>query len=166
MLAGIGVCLGQPDFNRLQLKHKTLRTLCLENGIDTSAVIFCRQERLLTSIKNHYGQVYLYNDLGFLIEPETKGGFVELAELELVFKNFNQFKAQHCDSSITIELEQENWFVGNEFSLQNSFVIVYYWSTRKFLREQIYRMQELQKLKTRFSNISIRLVFINQDFIP
>ena len=166
MLAGIGICQLQPDLNRFQLKHTALRTLFVENGIDSSAVLFCKQERLLASIKNQYCQVNLYNDAGFLIEPKTKGGFVELAQLEFVFENINQFKPQHCDSSKSIELEQENWIIGNDFSLQNSFVIVCYWSARKFLQEQLTRMQELQNLKTHFSHISIRLVFINQDFFP
>ena len=166
MLAGIGIGHCQPDFNRLQLKHRALRTLCVENGIDSSAVLFCKQECLMASIKNQYCHVNLYNEEGFLIEPKTKGGFVELAQLEFIFENLNLFKPQHCDSSKSIELEQENWVDGNGFSLQNAFVIVCYWSKRKFLQEQIYRMQELQKLKTRFSHISIRLVFINQDFFP
>ncbi len=166
MLAGIGICQIQPDFNRLLFEHNALRTLCVENGIDLSTVLFCKQEYLLASIKDHYGQVYLYNDSGFLIEPQTKDGFIEIPQLELVFENLNQYKPQHCDSSKSIELEQENWIVGNGFSFKNSFVIVCYWSTRKFLQEQIYRMQELQKLKTHFSHFSIRLVFINQDFIP
>jgi hypothetical protein len=166
MLAGIGICQFQPDFNRLQLKHTALRTLCVENGIDSSTVLFCKQEYLLVSIKNQYGQVNLYYDSGFLIEPKTKDGFIEMSQLEFVFENLNQFKPQHCDSSKSIDLEQENWIVGNRFSFKNSFVIVCYWSARKFLQEQFFRMQELQKLKTRFSHISIRLVFINQDFIP
>ena len=166
MLAGFGVFHCQPDFNRLQLKQTALRTLCFENGIDSSAVLFCKQEFLLASIKNHYGQVNLYNDSGFLIEPKAKDGFVELDQLDFVFKNLNQYKPQHCDSSISIELEQENWIIGNDFSLQNSFVIVCYWSARQFLQEQFFRMQELQKLKEHFSHISIRLVFINQDYIP
>jgi hypothetical protein len=166
MLAGIGICQIQPDFDRLQLKHTGLRKLCAENGIDSSAVLFCKPERLLASIKNQYCQLNLYNDSGFLIEPKIKDGFVELTQLEFVFENLNQFKPQHCDSSMSIELEQENWIIGDDFSLQNGFVIVCYWSAHKFLQEQIYRMQELQKLKTRFSHISVRLVFINQDFIP
>ncbi len=166
MLAGIGICQLQPDLNRFQLKHTALRTLFVENGIDSTSILFCKQERLLASIKNQYCQVNLYNDAGFLIEPKTKGGFVELAQLEFVFENINQFKPQHCDSSKSIELEQENWIIGNDFSLQNSFVIVCYWSARKFLQEQFFRMQELQNLKTHFSHISIRLVFINQDFFP
>ncbi len=166
MLAGMGICQFQPNFNRLQLKHTSLRTLCVENGIDSSDVLFCKQEYLLTSIKNHYSQVNLYNDSGFLIESETKDCFIEIPQLELVFENLNQFKPQQCDSSKSIELDQENWIVGNGFSFKNSFVIVCYWSTRKFLHEQFFRMQELQKLKTHFSHISIRLVFINQDYIP
>ena len=166
MLAGIGVFHCQSDFNRLQIKHTALRTLCVENGIDSTAVLFCKQEFLLASIKNHYGQVNLYNDSGFLIEPQAKDGFVELKQLDFVFKNLYQYKPQHCDSSLSIELEKENWIIGNDFSLQNSFVIVCYWSARKYLQEQFFRMQELQKLKTHFSHISIRLVFINQDFIP
>jgi hypothetical protein len=166
MLAGFGVFHGQPDFNRLQLKQTALRTLCVENGIDSSDVLFCKPEYLLASIKNQYCQVNLYNDSGFLIEPKTKYGFIEIPQLELVFENLNQLKPQHCDSSKSIELEQENWIVGNGLSFQNSFVIVCYWSTCKFLQEQFFRMQELQKLKTHFSHISIRLVFINQDYIP
>jgi hypothetical protein len=165
MLAGNVICQLQPDFNRLKHKHTALRALCVENGIDSSAVLFCKQEFLLASIKNHYGHVNLYNDSGFLIEPKAKDGFVELDQLDFVFKNLNQYKPQHCDSSKSIELEQESWIVGNDFSFKNRFVIVCYWSARKFLKEQIYRMQELQKLKKRFSHISIRLVFINQDFI-
>ena len=166
MLAGIAICHCQPSDPIKNQITKSLRSLCVENGIDSSAVMFCKQERLLASIKNQYCQVNLYNDAGFLIEPETKGGFFELAQLEFVFNNLNQYKAQHCDSSISIELEKENWIIGNGFSLQNSFVIVCYWSARKFLQEQIYRMQELQKLKARFAHIPICLVFINQDFIP
>jgi len=166
MLAGMGICQFQPDSNRLQLKHTALRKLCIENGIDSSAVLFCKQEFLLASIKKHYGQVNLYNDSGFLIEPKTKDGFVELDQLDFVFENLKQFKPQHCDSSKSIDLEQENWIVGNGLSFQNSFVIVCYWSARKFLQEQFFRMQELQKFKEHFSHISIRLVFINQDYIP
>jgi hypothetical protein len=166
MLAGMGICQFQPDFNRLQLKHTALRMLCVENGIDSSAVLFCKQEFLLASIKNQYSQVNLYNDSGFLIEPKTKDGFIEMSQLEFVFENLKQFKPQHCDSSKSIDLEKENWIVGNGFSFQNSFVIVCYWSARKFLQEQFFRMQELQKLKEHFSHISIRLVFINQDYIP
>ena len=166
MLAGIDIGHCQSDFNRFQLQHKALRTLCVENGIDSASVMFCKQERLLASIKNQYCQVNLYNDAGFLLEPKTKGGFVELAQLELVFRNLNQFKPQICDSSRSIELEKENWVEWNGFSLQNGFVIVCYWSKSKFLQEQIYRMQELQKLKSRFVHIPICLVFINQDFFP
>lgn len=166
MLAGIGVFHCQPDFNRLQIKHTALRTLCLEHGIDSSAVLFCKQEHLLASIKNHYGQVNLYNDSGFLLEPQAKDGFVEIGQIEFVFKNLTKINPLHCDSSKSIELEKENWIIGNDFSLQNSFVIVCYWSTRKFLQEQLYRMQQLQKLKGHFSHISIRLVFLNQDFFP
>ena len=166
MLAGIGICQLQPDFNRLQHKQSTLRTLCVENGIDSSAVLFCKQECILASIKYNYCQVNLYNDLGFLLEPMTKGGFVELAQLEFVFENLNQFKPQHCDSSKTIELEKENWNIVNGFSMQNRFVIVCYWTERKLLHEQLFRMQELQKIKTRFSHIPICLAFVNQDFIP
>jgi len=166
MLAGIDIGHCQPDFNRFQLQHKALRTLCLKNGIDSTAVLFCKQEHLLASIKDHYCQVNLYNDFGFQIEPLTKGGFVELAQLEFVFENLNPINTQQCDSSRSIELEQDNWIIGNDFSLKNSFVIVYYWSARKFLQEQLTRMKELQNLKTNFSHISIRLIFINQDFIP
>jgi len=166
MLAGIGVFHCQPDFKRLQIKHTALRTMCVENGIDSTAVLFCKQEFLLASIKNHYGQVNLYNDSGFLIEPERKSGFDELAQLEFIFGSLSQINPNHCDSSKSIELEQESWVNGNGFSLLNSYVIVCYWSKRKLLQEQFYRMKELQKLKTRFSHISIRIVFINQDFIP
>ena len=165
MLVGIVMCHCQPNFDKLKFQHATLRTLCIENGIDSTAVWFCKQEHLLASIKNHYGHVNLYNDSGFLVEPKAKDGFVELDQLDFVFKNLNQYKPQHCDSSKSIELEQESWIVGNDFSFKNRFVIVCYWSARKFLQEQIYRMQELQKLKKRFSHISILLVFINQDFI-
>ena len=166
MLAGIAMCQCQPDFDKLKFQHSALRTLCVENGIDSTAVLFCKQEFLLASIKNHYGQVNLYNDSGFLIEPQAKDGFVELEQLDFVFKNLYQYKPQHCDSSLSIELEKEKWIIGRDFSLQNSFVIVCYWSTRKFLQEQLYRMQQLQKLKRHFSHISIRLVFLNQDFFP
>lgn len=166
MLAGIAMCQCQPDFDKLKFQHSALRTLCVKNGIDSSDVLFCKQERLLASIKNQYCQVNLYNDAGFLLEPERKDGFDELAQLEFIFGNLRQINPNHCDSSKSIELEQENWLDGKGFSLLNSYVIICYWSTRKFLQEQFYRMQELQKLKTRFSHISIRIVFINQDFIP
>jgi hypothetical protein len=166
MLAGIGIGHCQPDFNRFQIQHKVLQTLCVENGIDSAAVMFCIQERLLASIKNQYCQVNLYNDEGFLIEPKTKDSFVEFAQLELFFENLNQIKSFHCDSSKTIELEKENWVLGKGFSSRNSFVIVCYWTERKLLKEQLFRMQELQKLKARFAQIPICLVFINQDFIP
>jgi hypothetical protein len=166
MLVGIAMCHCQSDFDKIKFQHTAIRALCAENGIDSTAVLFCKQERLLASIKNQYGQVYLYNDLGFQIESVTKDGFIELSQIEFLFKNLNHINPLHCNSSKSIELEQESWVNGNGFSFQNSFVIVCYWSTRKFLQEQIYRMQELQKLKTHFSHISIHLVFINQDFIP
>jgi hypothetical protein len=166
MLAGLGVFHCQPDINRMQLKHTALRSLCVENGIDSSTVLFCKQEYLLASIQYQYSQVNLYNDSGFLIEPKTKDGFIEMSQLEFVFENLNQYKPHHCDSSKSLELEQENWVDGKGVSLKNSFVIVCYWSSRKFLQEQFFRMQELQKLKKHFSHISIRLVFINQDYFP
>jgi len=166
MLVGIAMCHCQPDFDKIKFQHTAIRALCAENGIDSSAVLFCKQERLLASIKNKYGQVNLYNDSGFQIESMTKDGFIEMSQIEFLFKNLNQYNPQHCDSSKSIELEKENWLVGNDFSLQNSFVIVCYWSARQFLQEQFFRMQELQKLKEHFSHISIRLVFINQDYIP
>ena len=165
MLAGIAICHCQSDFDKMKIQRTAIRILCFENGIDSSAVLFCKQEHLLASIKNQYCQVNLYNDSGFQIESMTKNGFIEMSQIEFLFKNLNQINPLHCNSSKSIELEQESWVVGNDFSFQNSYVIVCYWSKRKFLQEQFYRMQELQKLKTRFSHISIRIVFINQDFI-
>ena len=166
MLAGIAICHCQSDFDKMKIQRTAIRILCFENGIDSSAVLFCKQEFLFASIKNHYGQVNLYDDLGFQIDYMTKDSFIEMSQIEFLFKNLNQINPQHCNSSKSLELEQENWVNGNGFAFQNSYVIVCYWSKRKFLQEQFYRMQELQKLKTRFSHISIRLVFINQDFIP
>ena len=166
MLVGIAMCHCQPDFDKIKFQHTAIRALCAENGIDSSAVLFCKQERLLASIKNQYGQVNLYNDSGFQIESMTKNGFIEMSQIEFLFKTLNPKNPQHCDSSRSIELEQESWLDGNGFSLLNSYVIVCYWSKRKLLQEQFYRMKELQKLKTRFSHIPIRIVFINQDFIP
>ncbi len=166
MLAGIAMCQCQPDFDKMKFQHTALRTLCVKNGIDSSAVLFCKQEHLLASIKNQYCKIYLYNDAGYQVEFMTKDGFIEMSQIEFLFKNLNQINPLHCNSSKFIELEQESWVVGNGFSFLNSYVIVCYWSTRKFLQGQFYRMQELQKLKSRFSHISISIVFINQDFIP
>jgi hypothetical protein len=166
MLAGIAICHCQSDFDKMKIQHTAIRILCFDNGIDSSTVLFCKQEHLLASIKNQYCQVNLYNDAGYQIESMTKDGFIEMSQIEFLFKNLNQINPQHCNSSKSLELEQESWVDGNGFSLKKCYVIVCYWSKRKLLQEQFYRMQELQKLKTHFSHISIRLVFINQDFIP
>ena len=166
MLAGMGLCHSQSDFANAEYGRSALRSLCVENGIDSTTIFFCKQERILESIRDHYCQVSLYNDLGFLIEPLIKDKLVELAQLEFVFKNLHKIKPQHCDSSKSIELEKENWVIGKDFSLQNSFVIVCYWSVRKHIQEQLLRMHELIKIKSRFADIPIRLVFVNQDFIP
>lgn len=166
MLAGIAMSHCQSnDLIKNQITTSR-RSLCIQNGIDSTTIFFCKQERLLASIKDHYCQVLLYNDLGFQIMPQTKDGFIDLNQLGFFFENYRQINSQYPDSSKSIELEKENWEIGSSFSSRDSFVIVCYWSARKYLQEQLYRMQQLQKLKTHFSHISIRLIFINQDFIP
>jgi hypothetical protein len=91
MLVGIAMCHCQPDFDKIKFQHTAIRALCAENGIDSSTVLFCKQEHLLASIKNQYCQVHLYNDAGYQIESMTKDGFIEMSQIEFLLKTSTKY---------------------------------------------------------------------------
>ncbi|HOY48215.1 MAG TPA: hypothetical protein PL185_08160 [Flavobacteriales bacterium] len=150
----------------------TIEKFCEKKNLEIGELLMMSYDSMITCYRFDLNQTYIFDSSGYRINfnssfnnPSCGGNVIKVIE------GLSRTTYYPRDSIYTLDKEKVKWvYLSNEKPFQknlngtNNYTIVCYWNMFTGAPNHRKRIAELKKIISNNKDISVQLIFVNQDF--